>query len=216
MFTGIIEEMGVIQDLQQGRRSARLLVLAKSVLGDLNTGDSISVNGVCLTVTGIQDSEFSADVSPETLAVTTMGSLKVGDAVNLERAMRLDSRLGGHLVTGHIDGVGIIRNRRQNEDALVLGVEIPSELSRYCIRKGSIALDGVSMTLNQVGDKEVQIAVIPHTAKTTTLGLKGIGTTVNVECDLIGKHLERLLLERGSGGTPQEVDRDYLRRRGLL
>jgi riboflavin synthase len=174
------------------------------------------VNGVCLTATGRTDKEFTADVSPETLTVTNLGALKTGDAVNLERAVRVNSRLGGHLVTGHIDGVGLIRDRRQEEDGWCLTIEIPKELLRYCIKKGSIAVDGISLTINQVTDKDIQVAIIPHTEKETTLGLKGVGTTVNIECDQIGKYLERLLLERGSESPPQKVDRDYLKRKGLL
>ena len=216
MFTGIIEEMGVVQVFDRLKRSPQLSVLAMTVMEDLAAGDSITVNGVCLTATGRTDKEFTADVSAETLTVTNLGSLKVGDAVNLERAVRVNSRLGGHLVSGHVDGVGLIRDRRQEEDAWLLTIEIPKELLRYCIKKGSIAVDGISLTINQVTDKDIQVAIIPHTGKMTTLGLKGVGTTVNIECDLIGKYLERLLLERGSEGPPQKVDRDYLKRKGLL
>jgi riboflavin synthase len=216
MFTGIVEEMGVVQVFERQKRSARLSILAKRVLEDLAIGDSITINGVCLTVTGKTDKELTTDVSFETLTVTNLGDFKTGDAVNLERAVRVNSRLGGHLVTGHIDGVGMIRDRRQEEDAWLLTIEIPKDLLRYCIKKGSIAVDGISLTINQVTDREIQVAVIPHTAKATTLGLKGVGTTVNLECDLIGKYLERLLLERGSDAPPQKVDREYLKRRGLI
>jgi riboflavin synthase len=216
MFTGIVEEMGVIQVFERQKRSARLSILAKRVLEDLTVGDSITINGVCLTVTGKTDKEFTTDVSSETLTVTNLGDFKTGDAVNLERAVQVNSRLGGHLVTGHIDGVGMIRDRRQEEDAWLLTIEIPKDLLRYCIRKGSIALDGISLTINQVTDRNIQVAIIPYTAKATTLGLKGVGTSVNLECDLIGKYLERLLLERGSDPPPQKVDREYLKRRGLL
>jgi len=216
MFTGIMEEMGVVQTIDRQKRSARLSLLAKTVLEDLAVGDSITVNGVCLTATGKTDKEFTADVSSETLNVTNLGALKTGDAVNLERAVRVNSRLGGHLVTGHIDGVGLIRDRRQEEEAWLLTIEMPKDLLRYCIKKGSIAVDGISLTINQVTEKDIQVAIIPHTAKATTLGLKGVGTTVNLECDLIGKYLERLLMERGSEGPPQKVDRDYLKRKGLL
>ncbi|MBI3595728.1 MAG: riboflavin synthase [Nitrospirae bacterium] len=216
MFTGIIEEMGVVRGFDRDAKSARLSVLARTVLEDLSIGDSLTVNGVCLTVTGTANGEFTADVSPETLSVTNLGSLNVGDAVNLERALRVNSRLGGHLVSGHIDGVGRIRDRRPEDEALVLSIEIPKELLRYCVKKGSITVDGISLTINQVTDKEIQVAIIPHTAKVTALGLKGIGSGVNLECDLIGKYVERLLQETGPEGTPQKIDREYLRRRGLL
>ncbi|MBI3609922.1 MAG: riboflavin synthase [Nitrospirae bacterium] len=217
MFTGIVEEMGVIQVSDRRTKSARLSILAKTVLEDLAAGDSITVNGVCLTVTGRTDKEFAADVSPETLTVTNLGALKTGDAVNLERAVQVNSRLGGHLVTGHIDGVGLIRDRRQEEDAWLLTIEIPKDLLRYCIKKGSIAVDGISLTINEVTDKDVQIAIIPHTAKTTTLGLKAVGTTVNLECDLIGKYVERLLRSASGGEAPPgRITRDYLKRKGML
>lgn len=216
MFTGIIEEMGVLQTIESRKRSAQLSILAKTVLEDLAVGDSITVNGVCLTVAVKTDKEFTTDVSPETLTVTNLGSLKVGDAVNLERAVRVNSRLGGHLVSGHIDGIGLIRNRRQEDEALFLTIEIPTDLLRYCVKKGSIAVDGISLTINRVTDKDIEVAIIPHTAKVTTLGLKGVGTTANLECDLIVKYLERLLLERGSESISPKVDREYLKRRGLL
>jgi len=216
MFTGIVEEMGVVQSLDRHKTSAGLSVLAKAVLDDLAVGDSITVNGVCLTATAKTDQGFSADVSSETLAVTNLGSLKTGDAVNLERAVRVNSRLGGHLVSGHIDGVGLIRDRRQEEDAWLLTIEMPKDLLRYCIKKGSIAVDGISLTINHVGPKDIQVAIIPHTAKVTTLALKGVGSGVNLECDMIGKFLERLLVERGPVAPPQKVDRDYLKKKGLL
>lgn len=208
--------MGVVQGFHRDKKSGRLTVLAKTVLEELALGDSITVNGVCLTVIGRTGGDFTADVSSETLTVTNLGSLKVGDAVNLERAVRVNSRLGGHLVSGHIDGIGRIRDRRQEDEALFLTIEIPKELSRYCVKKGSIAVDGVSLTINHVTDKDIQVAIIPHTAKATSLGLKGVGSGVNLECDLIGKYLERLLLEPGPEGAPQKIDREYLRRRGLL
>jgi len=216
MFTGIVEEMGVVQGVNRAQKTQRMSILAKTVLEDLAVGDSICVSGACLTVVARTDSEFMADVSPETLAVTGLGLLKVGDAVNLERAVRVNSRLGGHLVTGHIDGIGHIRERRQEDEALILVIEIPGELLRYCVRKGSIAVEGISLTINLVSDKNIQVAVIPHTSRVTTLGLKGIDSPVNLECDLIGKYLERLLLDRGPEGNPPKVDREYLRRRGLL
>lgn len=216
MFTGIIEEMGVVRNFHRDKKSGRISVLAKTVLEDLALGDSITVNGVCLTVMERTDGDFTADVSSETMAVTNLGSLNVGDAVNLERAVRVNSRLGGHLVSGHIDGIGRIKDRRQEDEALFLTIEIPKDLLRYCVKKGSIAVDGISLTINQVTDKEIQVALIPHTAKATTLGLKGIGGGVNLECDLIGKYLERLLLEPGPENAPQKIDREYLRRRGFL
>ena len=213
MFTGIIEEMGVIQALDRGPKSARLTVMARTVMNDLAVGDSITVDGVCLTVTTRTEEGFSSDLSPETLTVTHLGTLAAGDAVNLERAVRFNGRMGGHLVSGHIDGVGRIRGRRQEEDALFLSIELPKELMRYCVKKGSITVDGISLTINHMADQSVEVAVIPHTAKVTTLGLKGIGSPVNLECDLIGKYVERLL---DTDQPPSRITAEYLKKKGLL
>jgi riboflavin synthase len=196
----------------------KLTILAASIMEELPAGASVSVNGACLTVASRTEREFSLEVSPETLSVTSLGSLTVGTPVNLERAMRVADRLGGHLVAGHVDGVGTIRSRRQEGNAIVLTIEAPKEVLRYCVHKGSVTIDGISMTINEVTDHAVSVAVIPHTAKVTTLGLKNVGDPVNLEADLIGKYVERLLQERGhlpSKPTPV-IDRDYLQKRGLL
>ncbi|HSG05658.1 MAG TPA: riboflavin synthase [Nitrospiria bacterium] len=216
MFTGIVEEMGAVQAMNRGGKSSRISILAKTVLQEMKEGDSISVNGVCLTAVEITEKEFSADVSPETLRVTDLGNLKPGDAVNLEQAVRVNSRLGGHLVTGHVDGIGVIRDRRKTEDAIFLVCELPPDLMKYCISKGSIAIDGVSLTVNRVGTQEVELAIIPHTAEVTTLGLKTVGMTVNLECDLIGKYIERLMQERPGVSNPSQIDEAFLRKKGLL
>ena len=158
------------------------------------------------------------DVSPETLGVTSLGKLSAGSPVNLERAMKLNERIGGHLVAGHVDGVGVVRSRKQDSNAIVLTIEAPPEILRHCIAKGSITVDGVSLTLNEVTDRLFSVAIIPHTAKVTTLGIKQVGDTVNLESDLIGKYVERLLQERGQLPPKSEVviDRDYLQKRGLV
>ncbi|MCS6897273.1 MAG: riboflavin synthase, partial [Nitrospira sp.] len=168
MFTGIVEEMGAIVSLEKTLAGARLTILASAVMGDLKIGDSVSVNGVCLTAVSIGERDFSVDVSPETLAVTTLGKVGVGAAVNLERAMKFNERIGGHLVAGHVDGIGVVRSRRQEGESLVLTIEAPSSILRYCVAKGSIAVDGVSLTINEVTERSFSIAVIPHTAKVTT------------------------------------------------
>src|SRR5581483_3340100 len=193
MFTGIIEEMGVIQEVERSPQSFRFKILAKAVLEELEEGDSITVNGVCLTAVAPGVADFTADVSPETVRVTNLGGLKAGDPVNLERAMRIMDRIGGHLVSGHVEGVGQIRERRQEGNAILLTVDAPSAILKYCIRKGSIAVDGVSLTINDLTERSFSVSVIPHTAAVTTLGLKGIGEAVNLESDLIGKYIERLL-----------------------
>ena len=214
MFTGIVEEMGVIQGVDRSIQSVRFRILAKAVLEELEEGDSITVNGVCLTAVTPGSADFTVDVSPETLRVTNLGGLKAGDPVNLERAMRIMDRIGGHLVSGHVEGVGQVRERRQEGNALLLTIEAPASILKYCIRKGSIAVDGVSLTINDLAERSFSVSVIPHTAEVTTLGLKGPGAAVNLESDLIGKYIERLL----RGGEPSEgkIDREYLQRHGYI
>ncbi|WP_447972315.1 riboflavin synthase [Nitrospira sp. Kam-Ns4a] len=218
MFTGIVEEVGAVTAIEKSRAGVRMSILASTVLEDLKVGESVSVNGVCLTVVAIGPPSFTVDVSAETLAVTTLGELATGAPVNLERAMKLSQRIGGHLVAGHVDGVGAVRSRRQDGNTIFLTIEVPPEVLRYCVHKGSITVDGISLTINEVTDRTVGIAVIPHTAKVTTLGHKNVGDRVNLECDLIGKYIERLLQERGlQPPKPAPViDRDYLQKRGLL
>jgi len=218
MFSGIVEEMGAIQAINKGLAGAKFSILASLILEDLNIGDSISVAGACLTASQVGDLGFSVDVSTETLKCTTLGTLTVGTPVNLERAMKLDARMGGHLVTGHVDGIGILRAREQDGNAIQLTVEAPEEIIRHCVGKGSIAVDGISLTINAISDRSITMAIIPHTAKITTMGLKQIGDMVNLESDLIGKYVERLL--QASGALPAKpapvIDRDYLQKRGLL
>lgn len=217
MFTGIVEEMGAVTSMDKTLAGTRMTILASTVMGDLKIGDSVSVNGTCLTVVTKGERDFVVEVSPETLSVTTLGHLTAGAPVNLERAMRLNERVGGHLVAGHVDGVGTIRNRHQEGNAILFTIEAPSEILRYCVAKGSITVDGISLTINDVADHSFSVAIIPHTAKVTTLGLKQINDTVNLESDLIGKYVERLLQERSQlpKSTPI-IDKDYLQKRGLI
>lgn len=218
MFSGIVEEMGAVSVLNRSLAGTRLTIIASTVMGDLTIGASVSVNGVCLTAVARTDRDFSVDVSPETLNVTTLGSLTSGSPVNLERAMKLNERIGGHMVSGHVDGIGVIRSRHQDGNAVILEIEAPREILRLCVGKGSITVDGISLTINEVTDRSFVVAIIPHTAKVTTLGLKQVGDQVNLESDLIGKYVERLLQERGllpPQPTPV-IDKDYLQRRGLL
>src|SRR6185312_13206501 len=196
MFTGIVEEMGAVTSLEQTLGGVRLTILASTVLADLKLGDSVSINGACLTVVAQNERSFAVEASPETLSVTTLGRLTGGVPVNLERAMKLNERLGGHLVAGHVDGVGTIRSRRQEGNAIILLIEAPDEVLRYCIHKGSVTVDGISLTINDVTDHAFSVAVIPHTAAVTTLGLKQVDDQVNLESDLIGKFVERLLHQR--------------------
>ncbi|MBX3330830.1 MAG: riboflavin synthase [Nitrospira sp.] len=217
MFTGIVEEMGAITVLRKTLAGTKLTILASTVMGDLKIGDSVSVNGICLTVVSRSERDFSVEVSPETLSVTTLGSFAVGMPVNLERAMRLNERIGGHLVAGHVDGVGTIRSRHQDSNAIVFTIGAPPEILRYCVTKGSITVDGISLTINDVGDNGFSVAIIPHTAKVTILGLKQVNDPVNLESDIIGKYVERLLQERGQLPKPTiSIDKDYLQKRGLI
>ena len=217
MFTGIVEEMGAVTALEKTLAGTRLTILASIVLSDLKIGDSVSVSGTCLTVVTKGERNFVVEVSPETLSVTTLGHLTAGAPVNLERAMKLNERLGGHLVAGHVDGVGTIRDRRQEGNAIFFTIEAPHEILRYCVVKGSVTVDGISLTINDVTERGVSVAIIPHTAKVTTLGLKQVGDSVNLESDLIGKYVERLLQGRNQlPKTTPVIDKGYLQKRGLI
>jgi riboflavin synthase len=205
MFTGIVEEMGKVKALRRDTGAARLTISASAVLGTTVLGDSICVNGVCLTVVDMTQSEFSADVAVETLRVTNLGELRTGAQVNLERALQLSARIGGHLVSGHVDGTGRIRQRREEGNGWRIFIDAPESVLRYVIKKGSIAVDGISLTIADVDSSGFSIAMIPHTANLTTLGFKSTGDSVNLESDIIGKYVERLLSGRVEGGVSLEL-----------
>lgn len=193
MFTGIIEEMGTVQAVRRGSASSVLTIQAAKVLEDVKDGDSIAVNGVCLTVTSHGSSYFTADVMHETLNRSSLGSLRQSSPVNLERAMAAGGRFGGHIVSGHIDGTGTITSIRQDGIALWYTISASPALLRYIIEKGSIAIDGISLTVAAVTDRDFSVSIIPHTAAQTTLSQKKAGDTVNLENDVIGKYVEKLL-----------------------
>ena len=205
MFTGIVEEMGNVKAQRRDAGVSRITISAAAVLDNTAIGDSISVNGVCLTVVDIGKNEFSADVAVETLKVTNLGDLIIGTKVNLERALQLSARIGGHLVSGHIDAVGRIREKREEGNGWRIFIDAPETLLRYVIKKGSIAIDGISLTVADVDKAGFSIAMIPHTAKLTTLGFKSAGDSVNLESDLIGKYIERLLSGRMESGVNLEL-----------
>lgn len=193
MFTGIIEEIGIIRNIVKGSRSIKLTITAKKVLENTNLGDSIAVNGVCLTVTALGKDGFTADVMPESMSKTNMGRLKPGDRVNLERALTLSSRLGGHIVSGHIDGVGDIINMEKDDNAVRVTLTSVPKVMKYIISEGSVALDGVSLTVAHLGDNDFTVSLIPHTAQVTTLLDKKVGDKLNIENDVVGKYVEHLL-----------------------
>jgi riboflavin synthase len=199
VFTGIVEELGEVVGLEPNGDSARLVVRGPKVTGDAARGDSIAINGVCLTVTSTDDGEFAADVIGETLKHSTLGSLAPGAAVNLERPVRPDGRIGGHIVQGHVDGTGTIVSRQPGSDWEVVRISMPADLARYVVYKGSVAVDGISLTvsgLSETGDPWFEVSLIPETLHRTTLGFKQPGAAVNLEVDLIAKYVERLLAGR--------------------
>jgi riboflavin synthase len=221
MFTGIIEGLGTISEIRPAGQGKRLTVEADFILDQAKVGDSIAVNGACLTVVKIGGKRFETDLSPETLGASTFGKAKLGDRVNLERAMRLSDRIDGHLVSGHIDGIGIIRKREKLGNVIMLTVEVPDALSHYMIHKGSVAVDGVSLTINTCESRSFSVQVIPHTAGVTTIGMKQNGDPVNIETDMIGKYVERFV--RGASEVKREktsessgVDLEFLAKSGFL
>jgi len=201
MFTGIIEELGVMQSIRRGGEQFVMEIEAPELMPGLEIGDSVAVNGVCLTVTAKKDGSFTVDVMPETVAKTDLNELKRGEKVNLERAMTLSSRLGGHMVAGHVDGVGIIKSKLSEKNALKIKIAASREVTRFLIDRGSIAVDGISLTVVDYGDDYVIVSIIPHTAQATTLGFKEPGDRVNLEADLIGKYVEKFISGRQEQGS---------------
>ncbi|MEE9257062.1 MAG: riboflavin synthase [bacterium] len=215
MFSGIIEVVGKVRSVRSDGGGARISVDAGSLLEGVRNGDSIAVNGACLTVVAFEGQVFEADVSLETLRCTNLGSLQSGDGVNLERALALGDRLGGHLVTGHIDGMGRIRSRRADGESIWLTVEAPPEVMRYVVHKGSVAVDGISLTVADCDGETFSIAIIPHTSERTMLTDKQDGAPVNLEADLIGKYVEKLLSPHATGGgKPGGVSLETLKEHG--
>lgn len=212
MFTGIVEEIGTILGIRKGMKSAVLTIQADKIMEDMHEGDSIAVNGVCLTVISFAEGQFSADVMPETLNRSSLGQLKPGSHVNLERAMAADGRFGGHIVAGHIDGTGVIQEVRRDDNAVWYTINADRKIMRYVIEKGSIAIDGISLTVADTGREYFKVSIIPHTLQETILGEKGKGDIVNLENDCVGKYVEHLLgLEKETGG----ITMDFLRKNGF-
>ncbi|MEJ2640942.1 MAG: riboflavin synthase [Desulfosarcinaceae bacterium] len=223
MFTGIIEGLGTVVGVTPGRQGQALTIAADFDLAGTKLGDSIAVDGACLTAVRLDERRFTVDVSPETLKRTTLGDLRIGARVNLERALRLGDRLDGHLVSGHVDGIGRIKDRRQEGNAIVIGIGVPTELSHYMIEKGSVAVAGTSLTINRVSSAGFEVSIIPHTAHLTTIGTSRVGQRVNIETDMIGKYVEKFVSEgRGSRRTSSEdatsggLDLNFLNKTGFL
>ena len=193
MFTGIVEELGNISQIKKTDTGKQFTITAEAIMDDLKVGDSVSVNGVCLTVTTYDESSFNLDLVQETLKKSNLGDLKKENSVNLERAITLSTRLGGHILQGHVETVGVIMDKVPSGDGATLSVGIDPGFMRYCISKGSIALDGVSLTIASMSENIIKIALIPHTLAMTTLGLKDVGDSLNIETDIIGKYIERLM-----------------------
>jgi riboflavin synthase len=193
MFTGIIEELGTIVAIEEQEDAKRITIQGPLVTSDVSRGDSIAVSGACLTAIELEEGKFTADVMNETLRLTSLGGAKVGDRVNLERAMNATTRFGGHMVLGHVDGLGEIRSRELSENWEWVRVNVPADLMRYIVLKGSITVDGVSLTVNEIGEDFIGLSLIPETMRLTTLGTKQPGDKVNLEVDIMAKHIERLM-----------------------
>lgn len=212
MFTGIVEEIGKVKQIQNGTNACILTVSANKILEDVRIGDSIAVNGTCLTVCRADGNSFSADVMPETMRRTNLGMLRAGSPVNLERAMAANGRFGGHIVSGHIDGTGSIVSMKREQNAVWVTISADSSVLRYIVEKGSVAIDGISLTVAKVTDRSFAVSVIPHTAQETTLLSKATGDYVNLECDIIAKYTEKLLKPEKHNG----ISEDFLAKHGFL
>lgn len=207
--------------IRSGRGGGRRYAIEAGIsLDGTGIGDSIAVNGACLTVVEMSGRRFDVDVSPETLERTTLGKAKTGERVNIERAMRLSDRLDGHLVSGHVDGVGSVAGKRNAGNAVIMKFDVPVSISRYVIKKGSVAVDGVSLTVNNCGEGWFEVSIIPHTNKLTTMGIKGAGDLVNIETDMIGRYVERFLGLQSDGNLKKDakssIDMAFLSKAGYL
>jgi riboflavin synthase, alpha subunit len=218
VFTGIIEEIGSVKAIARGTNSAVLTLSAKKVLEDVNLGDSIAVNGVCLTVTSFSQDQFTVDVMHETMIRSSLSSLKAGSKVNLERAMQANGRFGGHIVSGHIDGTGKILSIKRDDNAVWYQIGADKKILKYIIGKGSITIDGISLTVARVTYRDFSVSIIPHTLANTILAYKGQGDIVNLENDCIGKYVERLMGFSNPGGSQEdkhEITREFLLKNGF-
>ena len=215
MLTGIVEEIGKIKAIKKGKNSARLVINAKKVLEDVKLGDSIAVNGVCLTVTEFSNSEFAVDVMHESLRKSSLSTLKNDSSVNLERAMLLNGRFGGHIVSGHIDGTGEIINIKNDDNAIWYTISAKDKIMKYIIEKGSITIDGISLTVANLSESDFSVSIIPHTQEETILKTKKIGDIVNLENDCIAKYVESLLNFKEKSEVKKDITMDFLLENGF-
>ncbi|RKF18569.1 riboflavin synthase [Alginatibacterium sediminis] len=217
MFTGIIEAQGIVTELRQSSQQCRLSIQSKELdFSDVHLGDSIAVNGVCLTVVSFDTQSFCADVSHETLKLTSLGFLKIGSKVNLEKAMLVGSRFGGHIVSGHVDGLATVESITRNGNASDFWIEAPQDLARYIAHKGSITVDGISLTVNEVNNSGFRLTIIPHTELKTSIGDWKVGTQVNLEVDVIARYTERLLSSANHSASDSNLNREFLAEHGFL
>ncbi|PLR66699.1 MULTISPECIES: riboflavin synthase [Bacillaceae] len=213
MFTGIIEEIGTIGNMQGSEDAIQITIHAAKIIHDINLGDSISVNGVCLTVTEFTARSFTVDVMPETVKATSLNSLKAGSSVNLERAMAANGRFGGHFVTGHVDGIGTIIRKKPSANAVYYDIKVSEDITSSLVMKGSIAIDGISLTIFGLEDGKVTVSIIPHTLSETVLGGKQAGDIVNIECDMIGKYIKKFVQQ--STESSSSLTTDFLKENGF-
>jgi len=212
MFTGIVEEIGVVKGVQGNSQGGMLTITASRALADSKVGDSIAIDGVCLTMTQVDSQRFTADISAETLRRTTLGNRNSGDGVNLERSLRVSDRLGGHLVLGHVDDVGVISSSQEEGTSSLTRISASPEVMRYVVYKGSICIDGISLTIANLFEYAFEIALIPHTKQVTTLGEKKVGDRVNIEVDLLGRYVEKLLIDQPE--NLRSIDLAFLKTHG--
>lgn len=215
MFTGLIEEIGIVKSVTQMGLSAKITIQVKKILDDIKIGDSISTNGVCLTVVDLLNSSFSVDVMPETMKKSNLKGLIMGSKVNLERALQIGDRLHGHFVSGHIDGVGYVRSFHEEDNAVWITIGAEKSILKYVVYKGSIAIDGISLTVAYVDEEVFKVSIIPHTGQETTLLSKKKGDEINLECDMIGKYLAKFMKDTDSK-LKNDIDKDFLKENGFI
>lgn len=216
MFTGLVEEIGKVESIIKSEKSASITIKGDKVLKDVILGDSIATNGVCLTVTSFGGKKFTVDVMAETMRKSNLKNLSPGDEVNLERALRVGDRLGGHIVSGHIDGTGIIKGYEKEDNAIWITISASSDILKYIVQKGSIAIDGVSLTVAYIDESVFKVSIIPHTKEMTTLLRKKVGDEVNLECDMLGKYIEKLLGHKEQAPIKKGIDFNFLSENGFI